>query len=86
MMYSHEGNSLARSRLWLRKDVLVPERESLLETLRSTSAVLVRLRKSITLSGHLDVMMEIDTLLAVAQTEINRSIAMARIRSGVSKT
>ena len=62
------------------------ERESLLETLRATSAVLLRLRKSITLSGHLDDMTEIDTLLAVAQTETNRSIAMANLTPGLSKT
>jgi hypothetical protein len=64
----------------------MPERESLLETLRATSAVLLRLRKSITLSGHLDDMTEIDTLLAVAQTETNRSIAMANLASGSTKT
>jgi len=63
----------------------VPHRESLLETLRSTSSALLRLRKSITLSGHLDAMMEIDTLLAVAQTETNRHIATARLTSDSSK-
>ena len=63
----------------------MPHRESLLETLRSASSALLRLRKSITLSGHLDAMMEIDTLLAVAQTETNRSIAMAGLPSASSK-
>ena len=64
----------------------MPQQESLLETLRSTSAVLLRLRKSITLSGHLDAMVEIDTLLAVAQTETNRHIATANLATGSSKT
>ena len=64
----------------------MPQQESLLETLRSTSAVLLRLRKSITLSGHLDAMVEIDTLLAVAQTETNRHIATANLAAGSSKT
>ena len=64
----------------------MPQQESLLETLRSTSSALLRLRKLITLSGHLDAMVEIDTLLAVAQTETNRHITVANLTSGSTKT
>jgi hypothetical protein len=63
----------------------VTDRESLMETLRSTSGVLLGLRKAIALSGHLDALAEIDTLLAVAQTEADRRIAMARLTAGLTK-
>ena len=53
------------------------DRKSLVETLRSTSAILMTLRKAIAISGQLDAMTEIDTLLAVAQTETNRRLAAA---------
>jgi hypothetical protein len=44
--------------------------------------VLTALRKSTANSGHLDAMAEIDTLLAVAQAETNRHIAVAISRTG----
>lgn len=53
------------------------DRKSLVETLRSTSAVLIALRKAIALGDHLDAMTEIDTLLAVALAETNRRLAAA---------
>ena len=52
-------------------------RQSFLDTLRGTSKALLALRKSITASGHLDSMTAIDTLLAVAQTETDKHIAVA---------
>jgi hypothetical protein len=58
---------------------------SLIETLRNTSAVVLALRKAIGTSGHLDPMSEIDTLLAVAQTETNRRISMADLTAGLTK-
>jgi hypothetical protein len=60
------------------------DQQSLIETLRSTSAALLEVRKSITASGHLDAMVEIDTLLATAQTETNRCIAIAISRHAES--
>jgi hypothetical protein len=64
----------------------MPDRQSLLETLRRTRTALLALRKSITASGHLDNMAEIDTLLAVAQIETDKHIAVASQQSGLSKT
>jgi hypothetical protein len=60
--------------------VPMPDQKSLVETLRSTSAVLRALRKAIAVSGHLDAMTEIDTLLAVAKTETDSRIAIAIAR------
>ena len=51
--------------------------ENLVETLRSTSAVLMELRKAIEVGKHIEAMAEIDTLLAVAQAETNRRLARA---------
>jgi hypothetical protein len=59
--------------------------QSLVETLRRTRTALLALRKSITASGHLDSMVEIDTLLAVAQTQTDKYIAVASQQSGLSK-
>ena len=61
------------------------ERQSLVETLRTTSAILLELRKAIGVSGHLNAMTNIDTLLAVAQAETNRRITMADLTSGLTK-
>jgi hypothetical protein len=56
------------------------DRQSLIETLRTTSAILLAGRQSILDSGHLDSMTKIDTLLAVAKTETDRRIAIATSR------
>ena len=56
---------------------MADRQSSLVETLRNTSAVLLALRKAITVSGHLDAMTDIDTLLAVAQAETNRQLSAA---------
>ena len=53
------------------------DRQSLVDTLRGISKALLALRKSITASGHLDSVTAIDTLLAVAQTETDKHIAVA---------
>jgi hypothetical protein len=55
----------------------VAHRQDFLETLRDTSTVLMALRKSIAIGGHIEAMAEIDTLLAVAQSETNRRLAAA---------
>ena len=62
------------------------DRQSLVDTLRRTRTALLALRKSITASGHSDNMEAIDTLLAVAQTETDKHIAVASQQSGLSKT
>jgi hypothetical protein len=54
------------------------ETQSFIETLRSTRAALLAARKTILINGHLDAMVEIDTLLAVAQAETDRRIARRR--------
>ncbi len=51
--------------------------ETLVETLRCTSEILAALRKAIAVGGHLDAMADVDTLLAVAQSETNRRLAAA---------
>jgi hypothetical protein len=53
------------------------DRKTLVDTLRSTSAVVTALRKAIAVSGQLDAMTEIDTLLAVTEPETNRRLAAA---------
>jgi hypothetical protein len=53
------------------------DRQRLVDTLRSTGALLSTARKSIAASGNLDAMREIDTLLAVAQSETDRGLAGA---------
>ena len=55
----------------------VADRQDFVETLRNTSAVLMALRKAIAIGGHVEAMAEIDTLLAVAQSETNRRLAAA---------
>ena len=81
----HDGNGSDRGGLWSGKERSLSERQSLVETLRTTSAVLLGLRKAIGVSGHLDTMTDIDTLLAVAQGETNRRITMADLTSGLMK-
>jgi hypothetical protein len=53
---------------------------SLVDTLRTVSAVLLAGRKTIIESGHLDTLLEIDSLLAVAKTETDRRLALAAAR------
>jgi hypothetical protein len=53
------------------------DQQRLIDTLRSTSALLSAVRKSIAVSGNLDAMREIDTLLAVAQSETDRRLVGA---------
>jgi len=53
------------------------DQQCLIDTLRSTSALLSAVRKSIAASGNLDAMREIDTLLAVAQSETERGLVGA---------
>ena len=53
------------------------ETQSFIETLRTTRAALFGARKTILINGHLDAMVEVETLLAVAQAETDRRIAMA---------
>jgi hypothetical protein len=77
MMHSQFGNTFGPLWVVARKEHSMPDRQSLIETLRTTSAALSALRKSIAGSRHLDEMSEIDTLLAVAQTETDRRIAIA---------
>jgi hypothetical protein len=57
------------------------DRQGLIDTLRSTSARLLEMRKSIAASGNLDAMQEIDTLLAVAQSETDRGLVDANATS-----
>jgi hypothetical protein len=61
------------------------DRESLVDTLRRTRTALLALRKSITASGHLDSMADIDTLLAVAQTDTDKHLAVALQQSALPK-
>jgi hypothetical protein len=53
------------------------DRQDFLETLRDTSGVLMALRMAIAVGGHVEAMAEIDSLLAVAQSETNRRLAAA---------
>ena len=53
------------------------DQKNLVDTLRIMSEVLMALRKSIAINGQLDALTEIDTLLAVTQTETNRRLARA---------
>jgi len=56
------------------------DQQGLIDTLRSTSVLLSEVRKSIAASGNLDAMREIDTLLAVAQSETERGLVDATSR------
>jgi len=69
------------------KGAIMADRRSLIDTLRSTSAILLAVRQSIFDNGHIQAMIEIDTLLAVAKTETDRRISIAISRTtGLSKT
>jgi hypothetical protein len=68
------------------QETVMSDRQSLVETLRRTRTALLALRKSITASGHLDSMAEIDTLLAVVQTHTDKHIAVASQQSGLPTT
>jgi hypothetical protein len=57
------------------------DQQRLIVTLRNTSALLSAVRKSIAASGNLDAMQEIDTLLAVAQSETEAT--SQRLEQGV---
>ena len=57
--------------------IAMPDQKTLIETLRSTSTVLLALRKAISVGGHIEAMAEIDTLLAVTLAETNRRSAAA---------
>jgi hypothetical protein len=52
------------------------DREKLINILRNTSAALILIRQAIADSGQLEAMVEIDTMLAVTQTEVQHSLAM----------
>jgi hypothetical protein len=60
------------------------DQQGLIDTLRTTSALLLEMRKSIAASGNLDAMQEIDTLLAVAQSETDRGLVDAASRRSSS--
>jgi hypothetical protein len=51
------------------------DQQGLMETLRSTSSLLVVIRQVIATSGNIDTMREIDTLLSVAQSETDRRLS-----------
>jgi hypothetical protein len=61
----------------------MPDRQSLIDTLHSTSAVLAMLRKSIADSGHLDAMADFDTFIALAEEEAKRCLAVAVLRQSL---
>jgi hypothetical protein len=63
------------------------DEQRLMDTLRNTSALLLAIRKFIATSGNIDTMREIDSLLAVAQSETNRQLEAATpSNSQVEKT
>jgi hypothetical protein len=53
----------------------MPDQQCHIEILRSTSALLMAIRNSIAITGNADAMYEIDSLVAVAQSETNRRLA-----------
>jgi hypothetical protein len=55
----------------------MPDPSSLIETLRSTSLILLALRKTIANSGHREAMQDIDAFLSIALAEAERSLARA---------
>jgi|KBSSwiStaDraftv2_1062776.scaffolds.fasta_scaffold2759877_1 hypothetical protein len=59
------------------KELSVPGLENLILILQSTSATLIIARKAISDSGQLQSMTDVDSLLAVAQIEIRRSLIAA---------
>ena len=65
----------------------MPDPSSLIETPRSTSLMLIALRKTIADSGHRDAMQDIDAFLSIALVETERSLARAEnAPSGGTKT
>ena len=56
------------------------DQRQFMEMLRSTSARLFAIRKSIADSGNIETMREIDTLLSVAQSETDRELVGATLR------
>ena len=65
----------------------MPDQQCHIDILRSTSALLMAIRNSIAITGNIDAMREINSLVAVAQIETNRRLAgLTSRQSGLSKT
>jgi hypothetical protein len=60
----------------------MPDPSSLIETLNSTSLMLIALRKTIAASGHADAMQDIVSLLGLVEIETQRSLARAEMATG----
>jgi len=55
----------------------VPDKPTLVQTLRTTSEALRAIRKTVAKSGHIREMTDVDTLVQVAQVEAEKLIMMA---------
>ncbi len=60
----------------------MPDPSSLIETLRSTSLMLIALRMTIADGGHRDAMQDIVSLLGLVLDETKRSLARAEMAKG----
>jgi hypothetical protein len=58
----------------------MPNLRSLYDVLGDTCDMLHSIRKSISVNGHLDAMMEVDSLVAVTIAEAERSLRRLKLR------
>ena len=69
-------------RVVARESGSVSDQQSLVDLLRNVSVLLAAIRKSIAASGHLNEIIEIDTLLAIAQSESDKRVAVISRTAG----
>lgn len=63
----------------------MPDQPSIVETLRTVRGFLSLARKAVIDARHLEAMIEIDTLMQVAQSETDKRIASLERAAGLSK-
>ena len=63
----------------------MPDQPSVVETLRIVRGFLILARKAVIDARHLEAMIEIDTLMQVAQAEADKRIASLERAAGLSR-
>jgi len=64
----------------------VPDQPSVVDTLRVVRGFLHLARKAVIDARHIEAMVEIDTLMQIAQVETDRQIAILERTAGLSRT
>ena len=69
----------------LRKGLPVSDQPSVVETLRVVRGLLSLARKAVIDARHIEAMIEIDTLMQIAQAEVDKRITILERAAGLSK-